>query len=145
MDNSEIEKRERWLATLQQCYSSLFEEVSLYNINLPIGWSNIFEELLENIHRREIYLEFQKNKTLEEYRPVKVVQVKQKFGDFRFYYNGGNDDGISLLVSQAEKLAEKTCEYCGSTTEDVKKRNIINWICTTCEECGLKLLNRFKR
>ena len=46
-------------------------------------------------------------------RQVVAVQVKEKFGSLRFYYEGG-DDYIRGLVSLAESLSHRTCEQCGS-------------------------------
>ena len=133
-----IEERELWLINLQQRYFSLFEKIPSYNISVPIGWSKLFEDLLENIRRREVYLDYQTDKPLEEYIPVRIVQVKQKFGDLRFYYDGGNDNIILSIVVEAENIASKTCEFCGIMNEDVAKKSIFRWVNTTCNECFLE-------
>ncbi len=44
---------------------------------------------------------------------VTVVQVKEKFGTLRFYYNGG-DTYIDAMVSFAEAMSACTCERCGA-------------------------------
>lgn len=44
--------------------------------------------------------------------PVKIGQVKEKFGTLRFYYDGG-DDHIAGMVDLAEYISSKTCQYTG--------------------------------
>jgi hypothetical protein len=43
---------------------------------------------------------------------VKIDQIKEKFGELRFYYSGG-DDQVSGMVRFAEYLCTKTCEVSG--------------------------------
>ena len=62
---------------------------------------------------------------------VEAVQVKQKFGSLRFYYNGGNDY-IRGLIDFAEYLSYNICEKCGST-KNVKRTK--GWISALCEDC----------
>ena len=78
--------------------------------------------------------------------PVVVVQVKEKFGTLRFYYDGGDwvdkttkefiqhCDYIDGAIMFAEDLSEKTCEYCG-------KPGVVRtdgwWKCL-CDECDQK-------
>jgi hypothetical protein len=49
----------------------------------------------------------------EKIRQVVAVQVKEKFGGLRFYYDGG-DEYIHGLVAMAESMSYVTCEVCGS-------------------------------
>jgi hypothetical protein len=65
--------------------------------------------------------------------PIKVYidQVKEKFGGLRFYYHGG-DDMIDGMVSFAESLSYRICEFCGSS-ENVGHTN--GWIFTVCKNC----------
>jgi peptidyl-tRNA hydrolase len=65
--------------------------------------------------------------------PNKVVQViadqiKEKFGELRFYYSGG-DDFIRGVVSMAESMSSVTCEECGNLGE----RSSGGWIRTLCK------------
>lgn len=59
---------------------------------------------------------------------VVAVQVKEKFGGLRFYYDGG-DEYISGLSSMAESMSYVTCEVCGSAG----KPNSGGWIKTLCD------------
>jgi hypothetical protein len=57
------------------------------------------------------------------------MQIKEKFGGLRFYYDGG-DEYISGLVSMAESWAGNTCETCGEKGE----RRSGGWIRTLCDK-----------
>lgn len=74
-------------------------------------------------------------KDCKEIQQVVAVQVKEKFGGLRFYYNGG-DDVIRSYVDFAESLSLKICEHCG-TTENVG-HTTSGWISVLCENCYKK-------
>lgn len=70
------------------------------------------------------------------YRPVTAavhqvvaVQVKEKFGGLRFYYDGG-DKYINGLSAMAESMSYVTCETCGKPGKPSRG----GWIQTLCEE-----------
>jgi hypothetical protein len=56
---------------------------------------------------------------------VVAIQVKEKFGGLRFYYNGG-DEKIEGMVRLAEAMSKCTCEGCGNPG----KPNEMDWITT---------------
>lgn len=60
---------------------------------------------------------------------VVAVQIKEKFGGLRFYYDGG-DDQIFGMVRMAESWAANTCEECG---ESGTMRSG-GWIRTLCDK-----------
>jgi hypothetical protein len=47
---------------------------------------------------------------------VKIDQIKEKFGELRFYYSGG-DPSVSGMVIFAEYLCRQTCEVSGEKGE----------------------------
>jgi hypothetical protein len=47
---------------------------------------------------------------------VKIDQIKEKFGELRFYYTGG-DAEVAGMVRFAEYLCNKTCEVSGEKGE----------------------------
>lgn len=73
-----------------------------------------------------------KKETYNKFEPIKITQIKEKFGGLRFYYDGG-DDMIGGMVWLAESMSLNICEQCGST-ENVKQRGH-NWIYTACNKC----------
>jgi len=59
---------------------------------------------------------------------VVAIQIKEKFGTLRFYYNGG-DDTIGGMVRMAESMSSVTCEECGNPG----KTRGPGWIRTLCD------------
>jgi len=92
------------------------------------GWYNIIDTLCSQIQH---HLTYNLTKELDlETVNVEAVQVKEKFGGLRFYYNGG-DELIRGLVSMAEGLSNCTCDNCGSPGTQNEK----GWIHTLCSPC----------
>lgn len=91
------------------------------NIQSHIDWSNSQRELLLKNNPHNV-------KIPEEVRQVVAVQVKEKFGTLRFYYEGG-DDTIDGMVRMAEAMTAVTCEECGNPG----KQRSGGWIRTLCD------------
>jgi hypothetical protein len=71
-----------------------------------------------------------------EYEPVPetyvyphLVQVKEKFGDLRYYVDYLHDD-LYPVVNLAERLCKHTCETCGAPG---LKRENIGWLRVMCD------------
>jgi hypothetical protein len=91
------------------------------------GWYQILDSLCANIQH---HIDWQ-NKNHEKHPVVEqviAVQIKEKFGGLRFYYDGG-DEKIQGMVRMAESWAAHTCEECGAPG---KMRNG-GWIRTLCD------------
>lgn len=72
------------------------------------GWFNIIESLLECVD------DIIKTFAIENF---KVVQIKSKFGQLRFYFVANKHNNLMLIngaIKYAEMIASKTCEFCGS-------------------------------
>ena len=80
------------------------------------GWYKILDSLCYQIQNYIDWKQEQKEKygRGEGCKQVVAVQVKEKFGGLRFYYEGG-DEHISGMVRMAEEWAVNTCEKCGET------------------------------
>lgn len=112
---------------LMAIYPALFscishdEPFALFGFECGDGWFEILKELIEGIKqvcdREKIY--------------VKVEQVKEKFGQLRFYASGIRDD-IRELIEIAEYKSGKTCEMCGKPAESKSERG---WWFTLCDKC----------
>jgi len=76
------------------------------------GWFNIIDTLCEQI---QSYID------RRGCPQVLARQVKEKFGQLRFYHAYG-DEVVSALVGFAEALSEKTCELCGSPAAQVSDK-----------------------
>lgn len=64
----------------------------------------------------------------------RIVQIKQKFGELRFYAHGltGYEQAF---VTEMENKSLYICEICGSENDTVAARND-SWILTLCNECA---------
>ena len=91
-------------------------------------FSSVGEGDFKERRRKEI-LEGPYRKIAEPCPQVVAVQVKEKFGTLRFYYDGG-DEYISGLVAMAESMSGCTCEECGAPG----KQRSGGWIQTLCDE-----------
>lgn len=112
-----------------------------YDIWVGPGWMPIVECLSRAIqqhiktqHSRIEYLITHGKEKYPELIPepieqVTVAQVKEKFGELRFYYDGG-DEYIAGMVEMAEQWAGHTCEECGKPGH---LRDNLSWIKTLCD------------
>ena len=95
------------------------------------GWYDILDNLCGAIQN---YCDNVKTYRNDELVPVceQVVatQVKEKFGELRFYFNGGNEM-IHGMVAMAEWMSKHTCEQCGKPG---KLRTVRGWVTTACDE-----------
>lgn len=96
------------------------------------GWYNIINQLCANIQHYTDWNNENHAKGYKQYKEVPqvvAVQVKEKFGTLRFYYDGG-DDTISGMVRMAESMSAVTCEECGS----LGHQRSGGWIRTLCDK-----------
>lgn len=93
---------------------------SCYTFECGDGWFNLILRLSQSIteHAQAIGMD------------VRATQVKEKFGEIRFYVDVG-DDEIFRLVDVAEAESVTICEVCGATGSLVKA----GWWRTRCEAC----------
>jgi hypothetical protein len=103
------------------------------------GWWPLLESLCETIQshidwktttRENLLKANPYNHTIpDKVEQVVVLQVKEKFGSLRFYYQGG-DDYVQGAVTLAENLTNHLCEECGG----IGKRRSGGWIRTLCDK-----------
>lgn len=60
----------------------------------------------------------------------KIDQIKEKFGDLRFYTNEIDEAGYDA-ITEAEHKSAVTCELCGAEGQSSSRGG---WIVTRCEE-----------
>jgi len=93
------------------------------------GWYNIIDGLCLHIQH---YIDTKKKDGIEVPQVV-AVQVKEKFGTLRFYYNGG-DDTVYWMVRLAEYYTERTCEGCGIPNKVTSRNGWLSNICPVCTD-----------
>jgi hypothetical protein len=95
----------------------------IFGYDCDDGWYHILDTLMGAIKH------YTKYKGIE---PIKINQIKEKFGTLSFYYTGG-DDYIHGLVSMASYMSSITCEVCGTT--DGVGITTGGWIKHICKDC----------
>jgi DNA-directed RNA polymerase subunit RPC12/RpoP len=93
------------------------------------GWYWLIDKLCSQLQWNTDY-----NNEDGRYPQVVASQVKEKFGDLRFYVKGASEVEHAI-ISWAETLSGNICERCGST-KDVTQTE--GWIYTECPDCRFK-------
>jgi len=90
------------------------------------GWDGLVDQML--LELREIDPD------------IKIVQIKEKFGLLRVYFDtlSGRYNELEAIIDKYEALSGQTCESCG-TTENVTREGAY-WVKTLCKECRVKEL-----
>lgn len=117
---------------LYQKYNHLFTKeekraLTMFGFECGDGWYNLLEQLIDHI---DSYI---KHKYEGQEFDFQIVQIKEKFGCLRFYFDGG-DAVIYELVRFAENQSYKICEYCGSNQNIMRSKG---WIITACKPCTM--------
>lgn len=112
-------------------YAELFTNghnmpISLFGIECRDGWFKIIDDCLGRL--KPIIIE--KNREYPVF-PIKVEQIKEKFGQLRIYLTGYIDP-CDEAIRDAEEKAAQTCELCGA--KGCLRLNGF-WYTTLCDEC----------
>ena len=79
------------------------------------GWKNIVQPLIDRCEKEKIF----------------ITQIKEKFGELRFYTGPASED-FYKAVDEAGDLSSRTCENCG---EEGQVISVNGWLRATCEKC----------
>ncbi len=90
------------------------------------GWYELLDKLMSDLE------------TVLSWTPVEswpnVVQIKEKFGGLRFYFDEKVEIGrVNELVTLAEQRSMEICDTCGQPGELRKDRS---WMRTLCDKCA---------
>ena len=104
---------------------------NLYNafgIETGDGWYQLLYDMCKEI---AIVLE-----TAEKPVTIEMVQIKEKYGTLRVYYDLEGENNVARKISDIaqkyEDLSEKVCEECGC---EGTLRTDLPWIQTLCDTC----------
>ena len=88
-----------------------------FDFSISPGWIGILEEIFKYCADHNC--------------PIRAVQIKEKFGGLRFYYDvvGELSDEDSAALDKIEAKGDITCDICG---EPGNKEGSKGWIRTTC-------------
>lgn len=127
---------------LYKKYPKIFKQKDLpmsetcmcWGIDAGNGWYTLIDNLCSVI-KNEMKNEKSRAK-FEKQKPkpqIEAVQVKEKFGELRFYTNYRNCF-VAGAISLATRLSVTICEFCGSTDSIVQTRGWIHSLCSKCLE-----------
>lgn len=91
------------------------------------GWHSVVRKLCLGLEKIAEGIEAPSDELEPDLRP-RALQIKEKFGGLRFYFDGERDMA-GVLVGLAEDECWKTCEVCGEP--GVTRRN--SYIQTLCD------------
>jgi len=136
---TEIKMKEEEQRKLFQKYPKIFHQRSLpmsetamcWGFSCGSGWYNIIDALCANI---QSYIDSENKPQIE------ATQVKEKFGELRFYTNIHVDEYIEALINMAESMSRRTCESCGAPGVQTND----GWIITLCDPCREKHYRRWR-
>ena len=100
-------------------YPQLFSDPAVEDIYCNPGWREILLALCDTLAEH--------SNRHPDVVPVTVGQIKSKFGELHFFYDGG-DDYCRGAVSVAAQLSLRTCEHCGAPGKLVPG----SWVSTLC-------------
>ena len=139
---------DEFAAKMESNYPSMFAE-PYGGFDVGPGWWPIVESLCRHIYRYAEYQQKTRDLLLasnpynvavpDAIQPVIVRQIKEKFGELRFYHDGGNAK-IDGMVAMAEVWAAHTCEQCGKPG----KHRTGGWVKTLCDEHEAERQERMK-
>lgn len=105
---------------LRRLYPKLFSELA-FGFECGNGWYELILDLSAKL-----------NALIErDYPDTIATQVKEKFGELRFYLSSETDE-MSDLINEAAHLSLQTCELCGKPG---LLRNS-GWLQVKCDECN---------
>lgn len=129
--------------TLKQVRKQLLKE-NYYTGN---GWTNLILELTNKLIELEKQIPLKErlksrilnpyNKSYSMYNYITISQIKQKYGQLRYYVNAVNSrisEEVYKLINEAEKESWNICESCGAKATHTTK----GWISRLCKECYKK-------
>ena len=121
MDNLDKQKEE--LYNKYDWLKSSIPDIGEYFDELPDGWMVFIPDMCE-----ELDAVIKKN-NLKDYR---VVQIKEKFAELRWYDNTCDKD-INYVISKYAHISRYTCGYCGDKATYISDGWYFPY-CTKCKE-----------
>ena len=110
----------------RETHSSNF--VSTILDDMPAGWRAAFGEDL----CKEIMEELVQNNCVDSYQ---ILQVKEKYGELRWYSQGGTERIHHEIIPKYENMSWRICIQCGQTATLISK----SWIAPWCVDCAGKM------
>jgi len=88
------------------------------------GWYDLIDDLSSKLEKLIVEMD-----ESEDEKPA-ATQIKEKFGQLRFYMTSKTEE-MDELIEEAENKSARICESCGKKGE-IKG---VNWFYCRCETC----------
>ena len=98
---------------------------------MPDGWRKAFGIQM----CKEIKQELKKHKGALKY--YRITQIKEKFGELRWYDNGSPEKIWKEIIPKYEEKSSRTCIECGKPAKYIR----CGWISPYCEDCRIEGCN----
>lgn len=96
---------------------------------MPDGWRMVFgEQMCEEIKEALLTSGSSKEEGLAALYDYRILEIKEKYGQLRWYDTGGADE----ITEKYLKISERVCVECGKPAT----RQSTHWICPYCDDCG---------
>jgi hypothetical protein len=95
------------------------------DINVPNGWYEIIDNCLHSLN-------VLKYDFAQFYAPLKVRQIKLKYGTLRIYVDCDPDNVVDAIIKDAIEKSETTCMDCGSPAAKIRAYSV------RCRSCRMK-------
>lgn len=97
--------------------------------SIPPGWRSAFGDSWARDVQKII------DKLPEEIQDkIYIMDLKEKYGQFRQYFSYYNNE-LDEIISQYERLSERTCLRCGAPATKIS----MGWIYPWCDTCAEKI------
>lgn len=93
---------------------------------MPAGWRAAFGEEI----CKEIMEELVRNNCVDSYQ---ILQIKEKYGELRWYSQGGTERIYREIVPKYERMSRRICIQCGQPAALVSRSWVAPW-CNACAE-----------
>ena len=93
--------------------------------DMPVGWRAAFGKDI----CKEIMDELIRNNCVGSYH---ILQIKEKYGELRWYSQGGTERIHREIVPKYEKMSHRICIQCGRPATLVSK----SWVAPWCNACA---------
>ena len=109
-------------------------------VSIGVGWYSLIANLCQEV---DDFFGYDMGHSIKGF---KWVQIKEKFGTLRAYYDvkkleGQGSEKLREIINKYEKLSAITCEECGDVGE---LRSATGWYTTKCDKHYEELLKERK-
>lgn len=113
-----------WLRLLNMYTGKLYVNHDAMD-EMPFGWKIAFGEMM----CEELDQVIRKHALVDKFI---VLQIKEKFGQLKFYHNYRDIDEINMIVEKYSLISAYVCIHCGQPQAKILN---LGWIQPICRKC----------